>query len=109
MEKKIILSITFLSCFFMQTSALEPTAADRSQSIDKEIELTEQKIHEIHLKIMKSEVQSQDYIKYEWADYAKTIQMAEEEEQELAKLHKHLQQLQEQKKNYLKTQAQPEK
>lgn len=71
---KIICMIFAFSIFAL------PMIAEES---DKELERLEKQMHDLRLKIMQSEVQSQSYIKYEWHDYTQEIQEAEKNEKSL--------------------------
>lgn len=63
------------------------------KSIDQEIDEIQKQLHAAHLKVMHAEVESQTYMKNEWTNYSKEIEIAEKQQKEIEKLEQHLQHL----------------
>lgn len=76
---KLIAILFTLLCFPLCLMA-------ENRSIDDELSRLEKKMHEIRLKIMRSEVKSQSYLKYEWGDYTHEVEEAGEYEKTLEML-----------------------
>lgn len=67
------------------------------EKVDYEIETLQKEIHEAALTKEKLEVNSQNYIKYEWAKYVDEIQKAEEYDNKILILEDKLKKLKEEK------------
>lgn len=89
--------ITCLGCLFVLmgcriegSDSSAPAAKARIESLDQEISKIQKQLDELHLKVMKHEVESEKYIKYEWGNYTEQIEQAEHDQQEIEHLQKQL-------------------
>jgi hypothetical protein len=67
--------------------------SEKLKEIDTQIEVLQKDLHETNLKFMESEVNSQNYMKYEWKKYIEEIQKAEKSEQKIHEIEIQLEKL----------------
>lgn len=94
MIKKIVLFIQL----FVFTLYGENAPLNRSEEIDREIFQVKKEIHELGLKAMKAEVESENHMKYQWKKYTEDIQTAENYDQQMQKLQDKIKALKAEKK-----------
>lgn len=82
---------------FLFANEMTPSNEDHLKNVNLRINWVKNELHHLELKVMKSEVTSENYMKYEWGKYTKEIQKSEEYEQKIEILKKELQKLEEEK------------
>lgn len=65
----------------------------RVEALNLQIQDLQKRLHELHLKLMKANVDSESYMKYEWSSYTEEIEKAERDQQEIDLLQHQLDQL----------------
>ncbi len=94
MIKMIVLFIQL----FVFTLYGENPSLNRSEEIDREIFHIKKEIHELGLKAMKAEVESENHMKYQWSKYTEDIKTAENYDQQMQKLQDKIKALKAEKK-----------
>jgi hypothetical protein len=78
---------------------------EKLKKVDTEINVLQKEIRETSLKAMEYEVNSQNYIKYEWEKYTEEIEKAEKSEQKIHELELELEKLKLERALLLKKEA----
>lgn len=97
----ISLSGIIFLCYTFSLFSEDFSKNNQLEAIDTKLVKLQKEIHQLHLKILRDEVESQSYMKSEWKEYINEIQEAESHQQKLEQLKKEYERLKQQKKSFL--------
>lgn len=89
-----------LALLFFSSTAV----AETLQEIDTELNALTLKLQELRKEEFNTELQGQDYMRSDWADYARNLTQGEQEEHQADKIAKRIAELQAKKQALLKQQ-----
>jgi len=89
--------VLFIQLFVFTLNGENPSLS-RSEDIDREIFQVKKEIHELGLKAMKAEVESENHMNYQWKKYTDDIKTAENYDQQMQKLQDKIKALKAEKK-----------
>jgi hypothetical protein len=97
-----VLYLLIILCASSTCQAESPAASNSSlQTIDQQIEILSQQLHEARLKAMQEEINSQPLMFEEWGKFAKHIKNVEAYETEAERIQNEIDQLKEQRQRLI--------